>query len=399
MSDPLLAPEPRRFAAGLSTRPDWRGAVEEVLEAIGRVDGASVGLVYATDAFEDDLEEIVLRLSGATGIGCWIGTLGLGVLGPAADAPGIGPRHVEVFDRPALSVLVAALPPDSHHPIPPIGATAANDTRTRRVEAWLQRKTPGLALVHGDPRNPQTPAILSSLAEETGSFLIGGLTSSQSNFHQVCIDDDTAAAMLSEGGVSGLLIDAGVPVITGLSQGCSPIGREHEITRCDENVLIELDGRPALEVFKEDIGDLLARDLRRTAGYIFAGLPIVGSDTGDYVVRNIIGYDTGRDWIGIAELVSPGQRIVFTRRDHGAAVEDLDRMVDRLTRRLNGRRPQAGIYISCLARGPNLFGPDSAEIRQIEARFPDVPIVGFFANGEISRDQLYGYTGVLTLFL
>jgi small ligand-binding sensory domain FIST len=35
----------------------------------------------------------------------------------------------------------------------------------------------------------------------------------------------------------------------------------------------------------------------------------------------------------------------------------------------------------------------------IQDVFGDIPLVGFFCNGEISHNRLYGYTGVLTLFI
>ena len=74
-------------------------------------------------------------------------------------------------------------------------------------------------------------------------------------------------------------------------------------------------------------------------------------------------------------------------------------MLQGLTTRLAGRPARAGIYVSCVARGPNLFGTQSDEIRQIWNALGEVPLVGFFASGEISRDRLYGYTGVLTVFV
>jgi small ligand-binding sensory domain FIST len=61
-------------------------------------------------------------------------------------------------------------------------------------------------------------------------------------------------------------------------------------------------------------------------------------------------------------------------------------------------RPQGGLYFSCLARGEHLFGSRGAELEVIRRALGEVPLVGFFCNGEISRDRLYGYTGVLTLF-
>ena len=61
--------------------------------------------------------------------------------------------------------------------------------------------------------------------------------------------------------------------------------------------------------------------------------------------------------------------------------------------------PKAALYYSCVARGPNLFGPQSIELKAVQAAIgKQTPLVGFFANGEISKNRLYGYTGVLTLF-
>jgi small ligand-binding sensory domain FIST len=189
-----------------------------------------------------------------------------------------------------------------------------------------------------------------------------------------------------------------VAVQTSLSQGCSPIGPHRTITEAQRNVLVTLDGRPALDVFKEDIGEILSRDIARVGGYIFAGLPIPGSDTGDYLVRNLIGVDLQQKLLAIGDLVEEGRELMFCRRDAGTAREDLSRMLAHLKARLSGP-PRGGVYISCLGRGANLFGDDSEELKQIRDELGDFPLVGFYANGEVSQDRLYGYTGVLTLFL
>ena len=49
-------------------------------------------------------------------------------------------------------------------------------------------------------------------------------------------------------------------------------------------------------------------------------------------------------------------------------------------------------------RGGPHFGGPSAELAIVRHALGDVPLVGFFANGEIARRHLYGYTGVLTVF-
>ena len=93
---------------------------------------------------------------------------------------------------------------------------------------------------------------------------------------------------------------------------------------------------------------------------------------------------------------SAGDRVMFVRRDPVSAARDLERMLGELKARAK-KPPKAGLYYSCLARGPNLFREPAHEMGAIRRAFGDIPVVGFFGNGEIAHDRLYGYTGVLTL--
>jgi small ligand-binding sensory domain FIST len=72
-------------------------------------------------------------------------------------------------------------------------------------------------------------------------------------------------------------------------------------------------------------------------------------------------------------------------------------MIEALKQRLPGP-PRGGLYFSCLGRGRNQFGDNSAEMTLIAEHLGNVPLAGFYANGEISYNRLYGYTGVLALF-
>src|SRR2546430_1752476 len=99
-----------------------------------------------------------------------------------------------------------------------------------------------------------------------------------------------------------------------------------------------------------------------------------------------------QQWCGGA-----GDTILFCRRDPESARRDMVRMVRQLAGRLN-EPPKAGIYVSCVARGAALFGDPGVETALIRENLGEFPLIGFFANGEISRDRLYGHTGVLTLF-
>jgi len=360
---------------------EWRDLVEDCIEQLSDVPStANLGFVYVTDALDESFERIAQRLREATGVDDWVGTIGFGVC--------VGGR--EYFDRPAIVALVGTVPTDDYRLMPTLtrpGQALAGD-----IPDWIKRRHPLLGVVHGDPRNAYISAIIDSVCDDTSCFLVGGLTASRGQFGQL-------AGTLTEGGLSGVLFADSVNVASGLTQGCSPIGEIHEVTEARDNVLIKLDGRPALDVFKADIGEVLARNIERIGGYIHAALPISGTDNGDYLVRNIMGVDPTKEWMSIGERLQAGNKLMFVRRDGASALADLERMLADVTHRAAGR-PKAALYFSCVARGPNLFGDNSEEMSAVaQAIGDDVPLVGFYANGEISNNRVYGYTGVLTLFL
>ena len=378
------------FKAASAVGPEWGQTVKACLDELGPVEGCNIGFLYITDALAEHATSIVTLLRGVTGIRDWTGTVGIGVCA----------NDEEIFDQPGIAVMVARLPEDSFRLFPVVSGDF--EPLRRMAGGWLDKHGASLALVHADPRTQQNLAsLVASLSESTGTFLVGGLSASRSEFPQFTIPGNTAtmtSGPVGDGGVSGVLFAPHLAVATGLSQGCTPIGPVRTITASEDNVVLEIDGRPALEVFKEDIGEILARDLRRVSGYIFAGLPIPGSDTADYLVRDLIAIDPRAGWISIAERVQTGQPILFTRRDQQSAETDMRRMLANLKKRVK-TPPRGALYVSCIARGPSLFGEGSQELAMIRETFGDIPLAGFFASGEISHNRLYGYTGVLTLFL
>ena len=170
------------------------------------------------------------------------------------------------------------------------------------------------------------------------------------------------------------------------------------MTQCQDNIAIEIDGRKSLDVLKDDIGEVLAKDLQRIGGYIFCAFPVTGSDRADYMVRNLLGLDEELGLLAIGAPLEIGQKIIFCRRDSQTAHDDLTRMLLDLKRRTTSPIKGA-VYFTCLGRGPNMFGGQSGELAAIKNEIGDVPLVGFFCNGEISHNRDYSYTGVLSLFL
>ncbi len=355
-----------------SSASPWQSGLDACMQQLGKLPATSnLGFLYVTDPLSQHLGDILREIKQRTGVQHWVGSVGLAICATAT----------EYYDEAAMAMLVGAFPEGSFQVFSDPTAVQPEPHHAMRF-----------AIVHGDPRNGQLPRLLTHLPQQLGeAYLVGGLTSANQYHYQI-------ADGLLEGQLSGVVFDMEkVPVVTGLTQGCSPLGKTHIITECDGNIAIALDQRPALAVMKEEIGEVLSRDLRRVGGYIFAGFPVSGSDTGDYLVRNLIGIDPEQQVLAIGEYLQQGSRMMFCRRDGRTAVEDLQRMLRNIKSRLQGPA-KGGLYISCMGRGQHMFGEISAELKLIQAELGDIPLVGFYANGEIAGNRLYGYTGVLTLF-
>jgi small ligand-binding sensory domain FIST len=370
------------FAAAAATG-DPASLAARCIAGLAPVAEPTLGIVYVTEPAAAVLPELLRDLAKHTGVDSWVGGVGLGVCSAAS----------EMFEEPAAVVMTASLPPDGFRIF-----TATPDPGSdlpRRHAPWLEKSAPALALIHADPRCPDLTKAMVDVAAASGAFLVGGLVSHRCE--NPLVAGIAGGERLGANGIAGLMLAPEVAGAPALPQGCMPIGPAHRIDEARDNVVMVIDGRPALSVFLEDIGPELAQDLRRLGGVIFAGLPVPGSDTGDYLVRNIMAIDPGRGWVVLGAEIAAGDPILFCRRDPESARRDMVRMVRQLAGRLAGP-PKAGIYISCVARGANLFGEPGVEARLIREGLGDFPLVGFFANGEISRDRLYGHTGVLTLF-
>ena len=361
-----------RFAHSNGT--DWQECVVRCAAALGKPAGG-LGFIYFTDLLLPYATEMVDTLKELTGVQDWVGTVGVGIVATGA----------EYLGEPALALMVADIPSQSYRIF----------SGKRRAPLPGERTPTGFAaahfgIVHGDPQTPDMADLVADMAARVESgYLVGGLSSAAGDTVQV-------ANEVLTGGLSGVVLAADVPVATRHTQGCTPLAARHVVTECEDNIVVTLDGRPALDVFREDVGEVLARDLRRAAEFMHVGFPVKGSDTGDYVVRNLVGIDPKNKLMAVGEIPEPGAALVFCKRDAQTAREDLSRILTELKREVPAAR--GALYFSCVGRGEHMFGRRGGELELIRDAIGAVPLVGFFCNGEISHDRLYGYTGVLTLF-
>ena len=356
---------------------DWREIVQSCLQQLSGGPSATLGFIYLTDLLAAHADDITAFFREKTGVQHWVGSTGIGVCATGR----------EYFDEPAIAVMLADFAPGSFQVFS--GIRTADDIKMRKFNCG--ERAANFAIVHADPVNSSVPELIAGIAAKVESgFVVGGLSSSRGENLQI-------AEKTHEGGLSGVLLSDEITVATRLTQGCSPAGPVHKITDAQRNIILKLDGRLALDVLKEDVGEKITRDVQRLAGTVFAGLTVAGSDTGDYLVRNLVGIDGERGLVAIGDNAAEGTELMFCRRDNASAVEDMQRMLASIQEGLY-TKPRGALYFSYLGRGANLFGPDSEELKLIQAGLGDLPLVGFFCNGEISHNRLYGYTGVLTLF-
>ena len=387
----------------------------------GYASNPTLALLYITDHYAANAQEILEHLSAELPeVTDWAGTVGIG----------IAANNVEYFDEPALAVMLLELPSDQYRVfsgVAPLGLTFEAHT----------------ALVHADPRTSEVAELIEELAQRTDSgYVFGGLSSSRGQAVQFAVAADGnvkgqgAASGVFSGGLSGVAFGPGVVLVSRVTQGCQPISRAHQVTGADRNVILTLDGAPALEVMLHELNVTLdePREALQAVRATLVGMtdsttmsetaPTVlrtGNFGPDVLVRHIIGLDPARAGVAVADVVTEGMELAFCQRNVQAARADLMRVCTEIREELEpqeqaletaaalaaseaeaapheARGIAGAIYVSCTGRGGAHFGAPSAELQIIRRALGDVPLVGFFAAGEIARHHLYGYTGVLTVF-
>lgn len=392
------------FRYGHATHPQWRRCTELALAQIEGQSGdpnyssrGNLGFVYIGAPLATAASEILALLKARTGVSEWVGTVGGAILSSG----------VEYRGEPALAIMLGSLPAGSFSVfsgtarLPSLGSPGAGADA-----AWA-------ALVHADPGLVDVEGLIHELSGKTqAGYLFGGLASGDSPpLPQI-------ANQTLSGGLSGVAFARNVGIRTRVTQGCSALAQDHLITACEGNLITTLDDEPALDTLLADLdvsaeirvsrdGETLLEALPadRLRHGLFAGIAAANLQRGfgfaDYRVRNVVGIDPLNRLVAIAEQPTVGERLIFCTRDARAARQDLIRMTTELREEIEseGHSIRGGIYVSCVARGKALFGDAGHEMALIKANLGEFPLVGFYANGEIARDTLYGYTGVLTLFI
>lgn len=390
-----------QWASTLSRDPDLSRAVLQAAEALtARLGGARPDLVvaflagYGAEAALSFPKLLTDKIPPRCLIGCTAG----GVIGDGE----------EVERSPALSLTGALLPNvevRGFHLAPE--AVPSPNEEAQAWEACLRTRAadrPHFILLP-DPFSFDAAHFLDGLDRHfPEARKVGGLASgaAQRGLNRLFLNQETY-----DSGVIGASLWGDIAVDTLVAQGCRPIGQPMFVTRCQQNLLQELDGKPPSAVLQSLYHQLEPRDQELFRQSLFLGLVMKEAQReyrqGDFLIRNILGVDESRESLVVGALLREGQVVQFHLRDARTSSEDLNAMLIRFkTEHLSDVPPAGALLFSCLGRGAQLYGEPNHDSRVFRRFVGEVPLGGFFCNGEIGpvhgQTYLHGYTSSFGIF-
>jgi small ligand-binding sensory domain FIST len=406
-----------RFAAALSTLHDLPQALREVCAAKAPLGGPpDLAFVFVSADRAEQFEEIAAALCDELGtenlLGCTgeslVGT-GIGFAGRIEQRLGCTGESLvgtgrEVEGETAISLWLARLPGTN---IAPMHLQFEKSPDGALITGWpddyAHAWPAGTALFClGEPFSFPADWMLERLNEDRpGVPVIGGMASGAATPGENRLI--LGRRVYREGAV-GVLVQGDIHIRTVLSQGCRPIGTHFVVTKAEQNVIFELGGRPALLVLKEIFDTLPTREQALVQNGVHLGRVVSEYqerfEPGDFRIRNVLGIDPAAGSVAVNDFIRPGQTVQFHVRDAETADEDLKQCLAAVKQ--DASQPLAGLLFTCNGRGMRLFREPHHDAGCVRDALGDIPLAGFFAQGELGpigdKNFVHGFTASLALF-
>jgi len=201
--------------------------------------------------------------------------------------------------------------------------------------------------------------------------------------------------------------DPGLSVETQATHGFVAIGEPMVVTKSEGYKILELDGKPAWTEFLNRLGlpesahcgdsipiGALAEELS----------PELATEYGNHHILRVVTHHVG-ETILYATTIKEGTRLWLTTRDEDLIFNEMDRMVNQMVERMQGRKLLAVFHADCLARGKFLFNRILKEELVNRMQFPFSaggecpPWLGMYGFGEFARlggkNMYHNYTTAL----
>ena len=319
----------------------------------------------------------------------------------AVSARGIVTSEHELEQGAGLSAVAARLPGVEVRPFllmqeswaEPVDDSGAFDLRAPGARGAE------LVVVLGDPFSLDMARVLDLFNRwAPGVRVVGGLASAapRPGGNTVILNDWVS----HEGGLA-IALHGALRVDVVVSQGCEPIGPPLDVTHVEDNVILTLDGQPALERIEQVLQAVPESERGRLQQGLYVGRPARGeaSGRGDYLIRNLLGADRDRGSIAVADLIGPREKIRLHVRDARAALDDLHML---LSPQAFDSAASGALLFACNGRGRALFGEPDRDIRSLQdALQAQTPCAGMFCAGELGpvgeRNFLHGHTASIAI--
>jgi small ligand-binding sensory domain FIST len=383
-----------RWASAHSVLADGAAAAvavaTEVRDALGdgRVD---LCMVFVSASHVAAAEAIATVLRETLAPGCLAG----------ASARGVVTTNEEIEQGPSLSVIAAQLPGVDVKPFVLVQESWGEPVVD---EAAFDAIAPGargaeLVLLLGDPFSIDVERVLALFNKfAPGVRVVGGMASAgaRPRSNALLLNDWVTA----EGAVA-IALHGAVRADVVVSQGCAPIGPPLDVTQVEGNLVLTLDGQPALERVEQVLAALGEADRERLRQGLYVGRPLSGDagGRGDYLVRNLLGADRERGALAVGDFLGPREKIRLHVRDARAAVEDLEML---LSPQVFDTAAAGALLFACNGRGRTLFGEPDRDIATLQdALHGPVPVAGMFCAGELGpvagRNFQHGHTASIAI--
>jgi small ligand-binding sensory domain FIST len=231
---------------------------------------------------------------------------------------------------------------------------------------------------------------------------IGGLASGahQPGKNALYLDD----SMYKTGAV-GVALSGNIQIDSIVAQGCRPVGPTFRVTKCQNNILLELDGEPAVQALYKVLEKMSSKDQELAKYSLFLGVVMdefkENFSPGDFLIRNILGLEPNSGALLVGEILRNERTVQFHLRDAETSSDDLRTMLKQY-KDASDDKPQGALLFSCLGRGEHLYGIPNHDTDCFKDYLGPVPLAGFFCNGEIGpvggTTFLHGYTSSFGLF-
>lgn len=187
----------------------------------------------------------------------------------------------------------------------------------------------------------------------------------------------------------------------GSAGGWDVFGPERRITRSKGNVLYELDGKPALELYKHYLGED-AKGLPGSA-LLFPLKVFPHERPNEALTRTIVAVDENEKTMTFAGDMPEGSSAQLMRGNFDRLVEGAADAANQSLRKVDGDR--VAVLVSCIGRKLLLGQRICEEVEAVQDVFgADTALTGFYSYGEVSPHattrcvELHNQTMTITVF-